>query len=104
MVKEPIQTDCKQEEESAHAEDLTEHRLGKDRRLSVARLMMHHSLRWRLCGKRHCTLGVHNEVDPKHLSYSKRRFSSHKRAKEHEETCSHIDSQLEEQESLDVLV
>ncbi len=100
-VEKPKQQD---EEQSAHTDYVVAHRPVYDEGIAVAGLVLHDTLRRRQRCKSHGGKGVHNQVDPKHLSHGKRRLGAHERSTQHNEAGHDIYRHLEQDETLYVVV
>ena len=94
--------DC--EEQTADDADAVHHGGCDDKRVATARLLLHHLTRRRQRGQCHCGKGVHDEVHPEYLRDGQRQFGTNEGTAEHQQQGSHVDHELEEDETLDVLI
>lgn len=104
MIEEPVEAEGYGEEEYAYADKLRHHGAREDGGFAAAGLLVHDATRWRQRGKGHCSEGIHDEVHPQHLGNGEWRFRTHERAEEYKEAGGHIDRELEQKETLDILV
>ena len=92
------------EEEEPYAQDVGYHVVVENECRPLSRRHLHDVVVGRQCRQRKGGKGVHDEVYPEQLSNRQRRLRAHERAEQYYQTGTYVHRQLEQQETLYVLV
>ena len=80
--------------------DASLHDIGDDESVTRTRFVVKHLRIGRQRSQGQGSKGIHDQIDPKHLGYRKRRSGAQHGAQQDDKACRHVDGHLEQDETL----